>query len=342
NGFQSGLTAFGSNNKVGLSPDFTAGPLGRCYIPRSTGTLTNLFNAGSRTAAAAGLYHFTTTPDGAKELGSVVDIGYHYPATATAVNWNGLLAHWRLDDGTGSVATDSSPNGFNGTLVNSPSWAYGPSGGALSFPATARVNVPDSPALRLTNALTIAMWALKGNETEEWRLYLGKQAGTLWNYSLYDFIGTDGRSVFQYMDVPNSYPGITSVSHTPVGQWTHIAATWTGTEISLYINGILDSTIYQNKVPATGTEPLYFGLTHSIAGTHLLDEVSLHNRALSASEIWNLSRLSPIDTDGDGLLDILEDTDGDGVADAGESDWTTSLGAGGGPLALLVHTPLRP
>ena len=84
NGYRSGLTSLGgSGNKTGLVPDYVIGPLGNYYYPTngSSTSLTNLFDAGSRSATNAGLYHFTVRVDLAKESNSTVDIGYHYVAT---------------------------------------------------------------------------------------------------------------------------------------------------------------------------------------------------------------------------------------------------------------------
>ena len=46
-----------------------------------------------------------------------------------------LVAHWKLDDGSGTVASDSSGNGFNGTLIGGPTWTVGMDGmgGGLDF-----------------------------------------------------------------------------------------------------------------------------------------------------------------------------------------------------------------
>ncbi len=90
NGYRSGLTAISgeSSPKTGLVPDYQAGPmanhlgrLGNYYYPASGGStsLFNLVNAGSRTASAAGLYHYTTRTDQTKDS-STVDIGFHYIA----------------------------------------------------------------------------------------------------------------------------------------------------------------------------------------------------------------------------------------------------------------------
>lgn len=66
---------------VSTDPDITAlayvtGALGRFYVPGST----SIVNKGSRTASAAGLYHFTTSTGNVKEATSQVDVGPHYLA----------------------------------------------------------------------------------------------------------------------------------------------------------------------------------------------------------------------------------------------------------------------
>lgn len=48
----------------------------------------------------------------------------------------------------------------------------------------------------------------------------------------------------------------------------------------------------------------------------------------------------PVDADGDGIADYLEDLDGDGVADAGELNWQNSANGTTGLPGLQVFTPL--
>ncbi|MCI0498993.1 MAG: right-handed parallel beta-helix repeat-containing protein [Planctomycetales bacterium] len=62
-----------TNNKIG-NPQFATGPLGMYYLNQ---TASPAINAGSRTAIAAGLNTFTTSPDGTLDAGQV-DLGYHY------------------------------------------------------------------------------------------------------------------------------------------------------------------------------------------------------------------------------------------------------------------------
>jgi hypothetical protein len=56
------------------------GRLGQFYYPTSgsSTSLTNLIETGSRSAAAAGLSHHTTTTNQVPEGSTLVDIGFHY------------------------------------------------------------------------------------------------------------------------------------------------------------------------------------------------------------------------------------------------------------------------
>ena len=47
-----------------------------------------------------------------------------------------LAGWWKLDDGSGTTAIDSSSGGHNGTLTNGPVWVAGHLGGALQLDGT--------------------------------------------------------------------------------------------------------------------------------------------------------------------------------------------------------------
>ena len=46
---------------------------------------------------------------------------------------NGLVGWWKFDEGSGTVAYDSSGNDLDGTTNGNPPWVSGKIGGALSF-----------------------------------------------------------------------------------------------------------------------------------------------------------------------------------------------------------------
>lgn len=67
----------------------------------------------------------------------------------------GLVAWWKFDDGTGSVALDASGHGNTATLIGGPVWGTGPSGGDLTFngvdqEADSMQNVPVGEALSIS------------------------------------------------------------------------------------------------------------------------------------------------------------------------------------------------
>jgi hypothetical protein len=89
------------------------GPLGDYYQP----TNSPLINTGSVTAAAAGLYHFTTQTNQTKEGTSQVDIGYHYVAT------DGSGAPVDTDgDGLADYREDTNGNGSYGSSTDLANW----------------------------------------------------------------------------------------------------------------------------------------------------------------------------------------------------------------------------
>jgi hypothetical protein len=74
--------------------------------------------------------------------------------------------------------------------------------------------------------------------------------------------------------------------------WTHIAATYDGDAVTIYLNGQLDAMLRVGSiVPGHTTQPVLIGHTNEVASTFfkgLIDEVGLYRRALSAAEIATL------------------------------------------------------
>src|SRR6185503_13098498 len=54
---------------------------------------------------------------------SAVDMDYRYAAIGSSTN--GLVGWWKLDETEGTLASDSSGNGHNGTLLAGPTWTTG-------------------------------------------------------------------------------------------------------------------------------------------------------------------------------------------------------------------------
>jgi len=71
-----------------------------------------------------------------------------------------LVGHWKLDEGSGTVAADATGNGHDGTLNGDPQWVDGYFGGALDLDGQGdEVEVPYSPDLNPEDSFSISAWA---------------------------------------------------------------------------------------------------------------------------------------------------------------------------------------
>ena len=75
--------------------------------------------------------------------------------------------------------------------------------------------------------------------------------------------------------------------------------------------------------------------TSQVKETNSVVEIGFHYVATDANG-------NPLDYDGDGLPDYLEDRNGNGTFDAGETDWQNSNTGISGAAGLMVFTPLKP
>ena len=81
--------------------------------------------------------------------------------------------------------------------------------------------------------------------------------------------------------------GIQGPASLPVNTWSHLAATYDGTVVALYLNGSQVSQLLTSGPMAPTSQPLKIG-GNAIWGewfSGLIDEVRVYSRALSASEI---------------------------------------------------------
>ena len=89
---------------------------------------------------------------------------------------SGLVAAYAFDRGSGNVAVDSSGHRATGE-IRGATWTPGRYGNALRFDGVASVvSVPASPALNLTNAMTLSGWIRPDSEQTGWRTIIQRQA----------------------------------------------------------------------------------------------------------------------------------------------------------------------
>jgi glucose/arabinose dehydrogenase len=199
----------------------------------------------------------------------------------------GLVGSWSFDEGSGTVATDSSGRGNTGTLGGGPTWtSSGRHGGALSFDGTNDwVTVADSASLDLTGPLTTTAW-VRPASLGSWRQVVMKETSGGLAYALYAN-GESGNRPAGYYSIGGADRGVDAPAALASGTWTHLASSFDGTTMRMFVNGVqVASTPFAGSVPTSGS-PLRIG-GNGVWGewfAGLIDEVRVYNRALSAAEV---------------------------------------------------------
>ena len=198
---------------------------------------------------------------------------------------NGLVGLWSLNgqDVSGSTAYDRSGSGNNGTIVDAQVTG-GKVGQALDFASTYKYVTANGP--NKNTGLSLGAWIFpRQYPAERSTIILGNQ----YYLSLY----TDGSlQSYWYGTSPEGYHA-TSAGKIPLNQWSHVFATWDGSKIKLYVNGVLETTV---DVTGLGNNPAAnsFRIGAESSGRQFygkIDEARVYNRAISADEVKQLYNL---------------------------------------------------
>ncbi|MBU4122855.1 hypothetical protein KJ959_04155 [bacterium] len=197
-----------------------------------------------------------------------------------------IIAHWNFDEGQGSLLHDISGNGNDGTIYGA-SWTEGKYGQALSFDGVNDyVNCGNSASVNMHPPLSIEAWVFPYDTASECRMIVSKGDKAFRNYRL-DLYNGRVRFIVEGFD-PHI---IESNAILEPDKWQHIVAVHDGTSSRIYINSLLDisvdvsggSTVNSPSPLTIGIEPAYRNYPYYWKG--LLDEVTIHKRALTANEI---------------------------------------------------------
>ena len=161
-------------------------------------------------------------------------------------------------------------------------------GGALSFDGNDWVTVADTAVLGLRTGLTLEAWVRPSTDVPaDWRTIILKERTGGLAYSLYSDTG-EVRAPIGYINTGGvddlSAAGVTRLL---LDTWTHLATTFDGTQLRIYVNGVQvgSRTVTGNIVASAG--PLRFG-GNSVWGEYfngLIDEIRLYDGARTQAEI---------------------------------------------------------
>jgi hypothetical protein len=198
-----------------------------------------------------------------------------------------LIGHWTFDDGSGAIAADSSGNGNDGVLMGDPEWVAGKIGGALDFDGDGDfVDCGYDPLFDITtNEMTVSAWVTVRSIANQWAAIAakGEHAWRLGNAS-WDPRFHFGITIWNAPDTA-SQDGIAAVG---ADEWHHVAGVFDGTNIMIYLDGVLDVSVATTEPIGTNALNLFIGDNPEATGRYwdgLIDDVRLYNQALTQEEI---------------------------------------------------------
>ncbi len=221
---------------------------------------------------------------------------------AVAPTTSGLVLNYGFDSDTGVSARDSSVNAIHGTYVNTTAAAARSTsvpgrGSAIRLVGANHqyVAVPERNALdvdRYTLAALVRYTGVQNDQTlGRWEVF--EKADAYWvnirtngKVRVGGFFGTCSSSGWKYLD--------SNVS-VPLNTWTHVASTYDGSTLTVWINGKRAGSRAVTGRTCSNNHPLAIGAKNYPAKGLLeafwdgqLDDIRIYRRALSATEIAGL------------------------------------------------------
>ena len=278
-----------------------------------------------------------------------IDVTLSLEVTMEAAN----VGHWSFTDDTSRRAVDSSDYVNDGVLKNNARWFPALGGSGVQFTGGEdAVVIPHSPSLNISNEYSILMCIYPTQTDQSLEILMEKghmSDKTRWGIHLRTDSDND---IMLWRDDQNGALNYIRVkAKIPFDQWTHIAFTYDGVVVRLYINGELEYKTTKDLHLPQSDAPLVLSDDSKYAYADFLgvmDEVLIYNYPISSEEIGLLHEglreemegyeypLSPpeiVDSDEDGLPDSWEkehfgnldeqgtdDSDGDGYTNREEYD----------------------
>jgi len=217
---------------------------------------------------------------------------------------------WKLDEGAGSVANDSTVPANNGTISGLYSWVVGYDNvnSAVEF-SNGKVLVPDAAELRPAAAVSVCAWVnFSSNRNYSARVVV-KGADNKETFALQ--VDDDDELNFFVRDANNNIYDVNS-EEIWRNEWVHLAGTFDGdiNTIAGYVNGQLAGSqddanfVMQGLTLSQDTNDLGIGNRSDANDRQFegsIDDVRVYNYGLSAAEVaW-------IATDGTGYIALTSE-----------------------------------
>lgn len=209
-----------------------------------------------------------------------------------ANNATGLVAYYKCNEGSGLTLISSCTNtsGLDGTVQNGTTWVASPvqfSANAISFDGTNDfISVADDNTLDIATAITLEAWCYAVKNTGIQNV-ICKSSSSANNGYIFPRTDNGWANVVLYLYI-GGWKTL-SAAYPSLNAWHHLAATYDGATMKLYIDGVLAASQAQTGSITTNTNVLALGnqtgFSEYFGGS--ADEIRIWNVARTQAEIQN-------------------------------------------------------
>lgn len=205
---------------------------------------------------------------------------------------DGLVARWKMDDGTGSAIAADMLGLHNATLTNmntASAWISGIRGGALLFDGSNDyLAIPDHSTLDLSS-FSLTTWVRFDGPVVANYFFEKGTAGQA-NYRFYLYYNGSNYVLACGFHDGTTWRQIEQTVGPSLGVWYHLACTWDNVaqELIMYVNGVAAGYGSGPFTPLQNNAALWLGRSQLAGGGTLLgamDDTRIYNRALSPAEV---------------------------------------------------------
>ena len=207
-----------------------------------------------------------------------------------------LLAHWTLDEASGTNVLDWSGHGHHGTLGGDAGWVDGYDLTAVQFDGRGDYVGFGTPAdLYLPDTHTYTAWFkpgkdIRGDSGPQYLLCIGSRSDLV--FGVEDGVGVNGDLSLHYYDTQPSFHAI-GVGQTSwhADEWHMVAGTKDATGHKIYLDGELknfDNNVNQDNFGGATTRMISLGARAWTGHQYFngaIDDVRIYNKALTEDEI---------------------------------------------------------
>ncbi|QIG51809.1 hypothetical protein G5V57_31335 [Nordella sp. HKS 07] len=204
-----------------------------------------------------------------------------------------LEAYWKLDEGSGRIAMDSSGHGLHGTFKNEPGRMGGVLGGAVSLDGkNDYLDFGQSSALRLVRSMTISAW-INSTAFPHDDAAIVSQRHRGFGYQLDTTIDRGPRTIgFKLTSACGDLMARYGATPLVLGTWYHVAGVYDADArtLDVYLNGKLDNGFLLGSVTGeqhSSRSAVYVGRGgdpgFEFVGS--IDDVRIYSFALTKAEI---------------------------------------------------------